>query len=36
LPAQVARECSKTVMIVKRYQGPVKSWIQRRLLATQG
>jgi len=31
LPAHVARECSKTVMIVKRYQGPVKSWIQRRL-----
>ncbi len=31
LPAQVARECSKTVIIAKRYQGPVKSWIQRRL-----
>ena len=31
LPERVARECSKTVMIVKRYQGPVKSWIQRRL-----
>ncbi len=30
-PERVARECSKTVMIVKRYQGPVKSWIQRRL-----
>jgi amino acid transporter/nucleotide-binding universal stress UspA family protein len=29
LPARVARECSKTVMIVKRYQGPVKSWIHR-------
>jgi amino acid transporter/nucleotide-binding universal stress UspA family protein len=27
LPERVARECSKTVMIVKRYQGPVKSWI---------
>ncbi len=29
LPERVARECSKTVMIVKRYQGPVKSWIHR-------
>jgi amino acid transporter/nucleotide-binding universal stress UspA family protein len=29
LPSRVARECSKTVMIVKRYQGPVKSWIHR-------
>ncbi len=36
LPAQVAQQCSKTVMIVKRYQGPVKSWIQRRFIATQG
>jgi amino acid transporter/nucleotide-binding universal stress UspA family protein len=35
LPERVARECSKTVMIVKRYQGPVKSWIQRRFLAAQ-
>jgi APA family basic amino acid/polyamine antiporter len=29
LPERVARECSKTVMIVKRYQGPVKSWMHR-------
>jgi len=29
MPERVARECSKTVMIVKRYQGPVKSWIHR-------
>lgn len=35
VPERVARECSKTVMIVKRYQGPVKSWVQRRLLAAQ-
>jgi amino acid transporter/nucleotide-binding universal stress UspA family protein len=33
LPERVARECSKTIMIVKRHQGPVKSWIQRRLPA---
>jgi nucleotide-binding universal stress UspA family protein len=32
-PERVARECSKTVMIVKRYRGPVKSWIQRRFQA---
>jgi amino acid transporter/nucleotide-binding universal stress UspA family protein len=29
LPEHVARDCLKTVMIVKRYQGPVKSWIHR-------
>lgn len=35
LPEQVLRECPKTVMIVKLYQGPVKSWIQRLLLTAQ-
>ncbi len=34
-PERVARECSKTVMIVKRHQGPVKSWLQRRLRTAQ-
>jgi hypothetical protein len=29
LPERVVRECSKTVMIVKRYQGPVRSWLHR-------
>jgi nucleotide-binding universal stress UspA family protein len=35
LPEQVVRDCPKTVMIVKRYQGPVKSWIQRLLLTAE-
>ncbi len=35
LPERVARECPKTVMIVKRYQGPVKSWLQRLLLTAE-
>jgi nucleotide-binding universal stress UspA family protein len=35
LPEQVARECPKTVMIVKRHQGPVKSLFQRLLLTSQ-
>lgn len=34
LPERVARECSKTVMIVKRHQGPVKSWMHRVRSAT--
>lgn len=29
LPERVVRVCPKTVMIVKRYQGPVKSWLHR-------
>jgi amino acid transporter/nucleotide-binding universal stress UspA family protein len=32
IPYRVARECSKTVIMVKRYQGPVKSWLRRTLL----
>jgi amino acid transporter/nucleotide-binding universal stress UspA family protein len=34
-PERVARECSKTVMIAKRHQGNVKSWIQRRFHTVQ-
>lgn len=29
---RVARECSKTVIMVKRYRGPVRSWLRRLLL----
>ena len=29
---QVARECSKTVIMVKRHQGPVMSWLRQVLL----
>jgi nucleotide-binding universal stress UspA family protein len=29
---RVARECTKTVIMVKRYQGPVVSWLRRLLL----
>jgi len=29
---QVARECSKTVIMVKRHQGPVMSWLRRVFL----
>jgi amino acid transporter/nucleotide-binding universal stress UspA family protein len=28
---QIARECSKTVIMVKRHQGPVVSWLRRLL-----
>jgi amino acid transporter/nucleotide-binding universal stress UspA family protein len=35
LPEQVARECPKTVMIVKRYRGPMKSLLQRLVLTGQ-
>jgi amino acid transporter/nucleotide-binding universal stress UspA family protein len=35
LAERVVRDCPKTVMIVKRYQGPVKSWIQRLLLTAE-
>ena len=31
IPARLARECPKTVIMVKRYQ-PVKSWLTRWLL----
>ena len=31
-PQRVARECDKTVIMVKRYQGPVRSWLKRSLL----
>jgi amino acid transporter/nucleotide-binding universal stress UspA family protein len=30
---QVARECSKTVIMVKRHQGPVTSWLRQVLLS---
>jgi len=33
---RVARECSKTVIMVKQYRGPVRSWIRRLLLPGQG
>ena len=29
---QIARECSKTVIMVKRHQGPVVSWLRRLLM----
>jgi nucleotide-binding universal stress UspA family protein len=29
IPQRVARECDKTVIMVKRYQGPVRSWLRR-------
>jgi hypothetical protein len=32
VPQRVARECDKTVIMVKRYQGPVRSWLKRLLL----
>lgn len=32
---RVARECSKTVIMVKRYRGPVRSWLRRLLLPGQ-
>jgi nucleotide-binding universal stress UspA family protein len=31
IPQRVARECDKTVIMVKRYQGPVRSWLRRLL-----
>ncbi|MGB3904098.1 MAG: amino acid permease [Anaerolineae bacterium] len=35
LADRVVRECPKTVMIVKRHRGPVKSWMQRVLRTSQ-
>jgi len=35
IPHRVARECGKTVIMVKRYQGRVRSWLRRLLLLTQ-
>jgi len=32
IPQRVSRECDKTVIMVKRYQGPVRSWLKRALL----
>jgi len=32
LPRRVAEECPKTVIMVKRYQGPVRSWIRRVII----
>ena len=29
---RIARECSKTVVMVKRYEGPVVSWLRRLLV----
>jgi amino acid transporter/nucleotide-binding universal stress UspA family protein len=29
---RVARECTKTVIMVKQYRGPVRSWLRRMLL----
>ncbi len=35
IPHRVASECSKTVIMVKRHQGPVRSWLRRLLLLGQ-
>ncbi len=35
IPQQVARDCSKTVIMVKQYQGPVKSWLRGLLFPSQ-
>jgi len=32
IPRRVAEECPKTVIMVKRYQGPVRSWIRRVII----
>jgi amino acid transporter/nucleotide-binding universal stress UspA family protein len=32
---RVAHECTKTVIVVKRYRGPVRSWLRRLLLPGQ-
>jgi nucleotide-binding universal stress UspA family protein len=32
IPQRVARKCDKTVIMVKRYEGPVRSWVKRVLL----
>jgi APA family basic amino acid/polyamine antiporter len=32
---RVAHECTKTVIVVKRYRGPVRSWLRRLLLPDQ-
>ncbi len=32
LPERVAEECLQTTVMVKRYQGPVKSWLRRVIL----
>jgi amino acid transporter/nucleotide-binding universal stress UspA family protein len=33
IPYRVASECSKTVIMVKRYGGPVMSWLRRRFVS---
>ncbi len=33
---RVARECSKTVIMVKQYRGPVRSWLRRQLMSGAG
>jgi amino acid transporter/nucleotide-binding universal stress UspA family protein len=32
IPERVAQECLQTTIMVKRYQGPVKSWLRRVIL----
>jgi nucleotide-binding universal stress UspA family protein len=32
IPRRVAEECPKTVIMAKRYQGPVRSWIRRVII----
>jgi len=32
IPRRVAEECPKTVIMVKRHQGPVRSWIRRVII----
>lgn len=32
IPKKVAEECPKTVIMAKRYQGPVRSWIRRVII----